>query len=214
MKRTLFLFSAAAAVVAMVSFSSCRKDPLKDMTNEESRIYITNHDSTANFTSYSTFSIVDSVAVLTRSSDSAKKALTDYDQKLIASVTAAMQQRGYTLVNKAAKPDLAVNLTRIDNSYTNISWNPGWWGGGGYWDPGYWGYPGGGWYWPSYYTVYQVNEKQVAIDLFDLKNPKNNKYTAVWNALWRGSGVWSTGNIDSMVQASFAQSAYLSKTAN
>ncbi|PSL47763.1 uncharacterized protein DUF4136 [Chitinophaga niastensis] len=212
MKKTLFLFSAAAALVAMVSFSSCRKDPLKDMTNEESRIYITNHDNSANFTSYSTFSIVDSVVVLTNRSDSAKKALTDYDKKLIASVTASMQQRGYTLVNKAAKPDLGVNLTRIDNSFTNISWNPGWWGGIGYWDPGYWGYPGGGWYWPSYYTVYQVNEKQVAVDLFDLKNPKNNKLTAVWNALWRGSGVWNIDNIDTMVQASFAQSPYLSKT--
>jgi hypothetical protein len=211
MKRILILLSAATAVVAMVSFSSCKKDPLKDMTDEESRIYITNHDKTADFTSYSTFSIVDSVAVLTRT-DSAKKALTDYDQKLIASVTAAMQQRGYTLVPRAAKPDLAVNLTRIDNSYTNISWNPGWWGGWGYWDPGYWGFPGGGWYWPDYYTIYRVNEKQVAVDVFDLRNPKNGKFTAVWNALWRGSGVWNINNVDTMVQASFAQSPYLSKT--
>jgi hypothetical protein len=212
MKRTMLLFSAVAAAIAIISFSSCRKDPLKDMTNEESRIYITNHDSNANFSSYGTFSIVDSVAVLSSRSDSAKKALTDYDKKLIASVTAALQQRGYTLVDKAAKPDLGVNLTRIDNSYTNISWNPGWYGGIGYWDPGYWGYPGGGWFWPSYYTVYQVNEKQTAIDIFDLKNPKDNKLTAVWNALWRGSGVWNINNVDSMVQASFAQSPYLTKS--
>ena len=123
-----------------------------------------------------------------------------------------MKQRGYTLVDKAAKPDLGINLTRIDNSYTSISWNPGWWGGPGYWDPGYWGYPGGGWFWPSYYNVYQVNERQTAIDLFDLKNPKDGKLTAIWNALWRGSGVWSTSNVDTMVQASFAQSAYLSKS--
>ncbi|MFY0254033.1 DUF4136 domain-containing protein [Chitinophaga sp. 30R24] len=211
MKRTLSLF-AAAAVVAMVSFNSCRKDPLDHMTNEESRIYITNHDSTANFTAYSTFSIVDSVAVLTSTRDSATKQLTDYDKKLIASVTAAMQQRGYTLVSRAAKPDLAVNLTRINNSYNSVTWTPGWWGGGGYWTPGYWGYPGVGWYWPSYYVVYRVNDKQVAIDLFDLKNPKNNQLTAVWNSLWRGTGVWDTNNIDQMVQASFSQSPYLSKT--
>ncbi|MGN7822464.1 DUF4136 domain-containing protein [Chitinophaga sp. 22536] len=212
MKRTMYLLSAVAALVAMISISSCRKDPLKDMTDEESRIYITNHDSTVDFTSYSTFSIVDSVAVLSRNSDSAKKALTTYDQQLIASVTAAMKQRGYTLVDKSAKPDLGINLTRIDNSYTSIGWNPGWWGGPGYWDAGWWGYPGGGWYWPSYYTVYQVNERQTAIDLFDLKNAKNDKFNVIWNALWRGSGVWSTSNVDPMVQASFAQSAYLSKS--
>ncbi|RBL88795.1 DUF4136 domain-containing protein [Chitinophaga flava] len=212
MKRTMYLLSTVAVVMAILSFSSCRKDPLKDMTDEESRIYITNHDAKADFTSYSTFSIVDSVVVLSRNSDSAKKALTTYDKQLIASVTAAMKQRGYTLVDKSAKPDLGINLTRIDNSYTSISWNPGWWGGPGYWDAGYWGYPGGGWYWPSYYNVFQVNEKQTAIDLFDLKNAQNDKFNVIWNSLWRGSGVWNTNNVDAMVQASFAQSAYLSKS--
>ncbi|MBV8252776.1 MAG: DUF4136 domain-containing protein [Chitinophaga sp.] len=208
MKRTIYLLSSIAAFAAMMSFSGCSKDPLKDMTPEESRIYITNHDTQANFKSYATFSIVDSVAVLSNRSDTSKKALTDYDKQLIASVTAAMQARGYTLVNKNAKPDLGVALTRIDNSFTNISWNPGYWGG--IWDPGYWGYPGGGWYWPSYYVVYQVSERQTAIDLFDLKNPgPNNQITAVWNALWRGTGVWTTSNVSSMVQASFDQSPYL-----
>lgn len=209
MKRTLFLLSTVAILVAMVSFSSCRKDPLNNMSDEESRIYITNHDSTANFSSYSTFSIVDSVVVLSNRNDSAKKALTDYDKKLIASVSAAMQQRGYTLVDKAAKPEMAINLTRIDNTFSAVSWNPGWWGG--YWDPGYWGFPGGGWYWPSYYTVYRVNERQVAIDLFDLKNAQNKQLKSIWNSLWRGTGVWNISNIDSMVKASFDQSSYLKK---
>ncbi|NIG57387.1 DUF4136 domain-containing protein [Chitinophaga sp. Cy-1792] len=208
MKRTIYLLSSIAAIVAIVSFSGCGKDPLKDMTPEESRIYITNHDSQTNFKSYATFSIVDSVAVLTNTSDSTKKALTDYDKQLIASVTAAMQERGYTLVGKNAKPDLGINLTRIDNTFYTTGWNPGWWGG--YWDPGYWGYPGFGWYYPPYYQVYQVRERQTAIDLFDLKNPgTNNQLTAVWNSLWRGTNVWTTSNVPSMVQASFAQSPYL-----
>ncbi|HVI48855.1 MAG TPA: DUF4136 domain-containing protein [Chitinophaga sp.] len=211
MKRTMLLLGTIAAVIAAMSFSGCRKDPLKDMTDEESRIYITNHDNNANFNSYNTFSIVDSVVVLSNRNDAAKKALTDYDKQLIASVKAAMQQRGYTLVDKSAKPDLGINLTRIDNSFTNVSWNPGWWSGPGYWDPGYWGYPGGGWWWPDYYVVYQVNEKQTAIDLFDLKNPKNDKFVAVWNSLWRGTGVWNINNVDTMVQASFAQSPYLTR---
>lgn len=211
MKRTLLLLSAATAFVATLSLSSCRKDPLKDMSDEESRIYITNHESQANFQSFTTFSIVDSVAVLS-SNTNEKKALTDYDRNLIAAVKTAMQQRGYTLVDKAAKPDLGITLTRIDNSYNNISWNPGYWGGyPGFWDPGYWGYPSWGWGWPSYYTVYQVQDKQVAIDVFDLKNPKNNKLIAVWNSLWRGSGVWNSKNIDSMTKAVFDQSPYLTK---
>jgi hypothetical protein len=204
--------STAAAVIATLSLSSCRKDPLKDMTDEESRIYITNRDNNANFTSYNTFSIVDSVAVASNN-DGEKRALTDYDKQLIATVTAAMKERGYTLVDKSSKPDLAINLTRIDNTFSSAYWDPGYWSGwGGYWDPWYWGFPGYGYYFPSYYTVY-YKERAVAVDLVDLKNAANNdkKLTTVWNAMFRGSGVWNGNNIDSMVKASFDQSPYLKK---
>jgi hypothetical protein len=112
-------------------------------------------------------------------------------------------------VGKSAKPDLAVNLTRIDNTYRAIYYDPGYWSGiGGYYDPFYWGYPGYGYYWPSYYQVYQ-RERAVSIDLIDLKNPKHNELVAIWNAMLRGSGVWDIANVDSMVTAVFAQSTYL-----
>lgn len=205
--------STAAAVITTLFLSSCRKDPLKDMTDEESRIYVTNRDNDANFSSYNTFSIVDSVAVASNN-ETEKRALTDYDKQLIATVKASMQARGYTLVDKASKPDLAINLTRIDNTFNSIYYNPGYWTGwGGYWDPFYWGFPGYGYYFPSYYTVY-YKERAVSVDLVDLKNAtdtKDKKLTAVWNAMFRGSGVWNINNIESMVKASFDQSPYLKK---
>jgi hypothetical protein len=202
----MLLMSAALGVV--LSLSSCGKDPLKDMTEEESRIYVTNRADSVDFTSYKTFSIADSVAVASNS-NTGERALTDYDKKLIADVTQSLQARGYTLVNRAAKPDLAVNLTRIDNTYSSVIYDPGYWSGiGGYFDPFYWGYPGYGYYWPTYYQVYQ-KERAVSIDMVDLKNPKNNQLVAVWNAMLRGSGVWNISNVDSMVSAIFAQSTYL-----
>ena len=206
MKRVMLLMSAALGVV--LSLSSCGKDPLKDMTEEESRIYVTNRADSVDFTSYKTFSIADSVAVASNS-NTGERALTDYDKKLIADVTQSLQARGYTLVNRVAKPDLAVNLTRIDNTYSSIIYDPGYWSGiGGYFDPFYWGYPGYGYYWPTYYQVYQ-KERAVSIDIVDLKNAKNNQLVAVWNAMLRGSGVWNISNVDSMVSAVFAQSTYL-----
>lgn len=206
MKRVMLLMSAALGVV--LSLSSCGKDPLKDMTEEESRIYVTNRADSVDFTSYKTFSIADSVAVASNS-NTEQRALTDYDKKLIADVTQSLQARGYTLVNRVAKPDLAVNLTRIDNTYSSIIYDPGYWSGiGGYFDPFYWGYPGYGYYWPTYYQVYQ-KERAVSIDIVDLKNPKNNQLVAIWNAMLRGSGVWNISNVDSMVSAVFAQSTYL-----
>jgi hypothetical protein len=208
MKRRIFLLSTVTAMIAVLSVSSCRKDPLKDMTAEESRIYITNFDDQINFASYSTFSIVDSVVVLSNSKDP-KKELTAYDSTFISEVTKNMQARGYTLVSKSAKPDLAINLSRIDNTFTSIYYNPGYWGGGlGYWDTGYWGYPGFGYFWPSYYTVYS-RERSAVIDLVDLKNRSNNQLTAIWNAMFRGTGVWNTSNVASMTKAVFDQSPYL-----
>lgn len=210
MKRVMLFMSVAA--LATATLAGCRKDPLDNLTEEESRIYITNHDAKADFTSYATFSIVDSVAVIANG-QTAKKELTNYDQQLIAAVKSQLEARGYTAVSKDAKPDLAVNLSRLDNTSYSAAYNPGYWSGfPGYWDTGYWGYPGYGYYWPSYYTVFQTRERSVSIDLLDLKNPAkegSNQLTAVWNAMLRGSGVWTSNNISSMVKAVFDQSAYL-----
>ena len=211
MKRVMYLMSAALMLTIFIS--SCSKDPLNDMTEEESRIYVTNRADSIDFTTYATFSIADSVAVISNSGDN-ERALTDFDKKLIADVSAAMTAKGYRRIERSAKPDLAVNLTRIDNTYSTIYYNPGYWSGiGGYYDPFYWGFGGYGYYWPSYYQVYQ-RERAVSIDLVDLKNPKNNQLVAVWNAMMRGSGVWNINNVDSMVTAVFAQSTYLKTSAN
>ncbi|WP_109698580.1 DUF4136 domain-containing protein [Chitinophaga deserti] len=212
MKKTGLMLSALA--VAMVLISSCRKEPLNDMTADESRIYVTNYDEKADFTSFKTFSIVDSVAVISNR-EASKKELTQYDKQLLAQLKSQMQSRGYTLVDKAAKPDLAMNVSRIDVTSTSIGYNPGYWAGfPGYWDAGYWGYPGFNYWFPSYYSVFRYNEKSVAIDLVDLKNAKsgNNQLTAIWNAMLRGTGVWNGNNIDSMVKSIFDQSQYLKTT--
>lgn len=214
MKRTGMILSAIA--VSALLISSCRKQPLNDMTEEESRIYVTNYNDTADFTSYKTFSIVDSVAVISNRED-AKKELTEYDVKLLNSLKTSLQGRGYTLVDKAAKPDLAVNVSRIDNTTTSIGYNPGYWAGyPGYWDSGYWGYPGFDYWFPSYYSVFRTREKSVVVDLLDLKNAAHadNKLNAIWNAMLRGTGVWNSDNIESMVKAVIDQSAYLKTTTN
>jgi hypothetical protein len=214
MKRTGMILSAIA--VSALLISSCRKEPLNDMTEEESRIYVTNYNDTADFTSYKTFSIVDSVAVISNRTDD-KKELTEYDVKLLNSLKTSLQGRGYTLVDKAAKPDLAVNVSRIDNTTTSIGYDPGYWAGyPGYWDSGYWGYPGYDYWFPSYYSVFRTREKSVVVDLLDLKNAPHadNKLNAVWNAMLRGTGVWNSANIESMVKAVIDQSTYLKASNN
>lgn len=216
MKRQV-LFLGAALSALTVLFSGCSKDPIKHLSADESRIYITNYDSTKDLSTFKTYSIADSAAVISNNRLQGK-ALTDYDAQVISALKSAMQQRGYVLVNKSAQPDLALNVSRISNTYSGVVSYPDYWSAyGSYYDPYYYGYPGYGYYAPSYYSygVYQIQEGGLSVDLLDLKDAtaNGNKIQPVWTALARGTGVFNTANAASQVQAFFAQSPYL-KTNN
>src|ERR1700712_2754658 len=114
MKRKVLVWSLALSAITIV-FSSCRKDPLNNLSADESRIYVTQYDSTVNFSGFKTYSIVDSVAVITNDR-LAGKAHTKYDSLVIATVKAAMAQRGFVLVDTKSKPDLGVNVSRITST--------------------------------------------------------------------------------------------------
>lgn len=188
---------------------SCTKEPLNNLTQEESRIYITNSDSTTNFTGYKTYSISDSVVVL----DNGKsyKDLNPADQAYIDAVNKYMQQRGYGLVNKSDNPDIGIDVNRIYNTSTGYySYTDYWDYYGGYWDPYYWGYGGYGYYVPTSYGIYQITEGAMSIDMLDLKNAESKgKIDIIWNGLIRGEGTFSASNADGIVKALFDQSTYL-----
>jgi len=209
MKQYAIVPLAAAALFMLVS---CTKDPIKNLSADESRLYITNRDSSTNFSSFKTFSIADSVAII--SNDHARQKTRDaFDTAFIAAFTDAMLQRGYTLVQKDQNPDLGINVNNIINTYSGyIDYGSYYDGYYGYWDPYYWGYPGFGYY-GSYIGTYQVNEGLISVDMFDLKDAAaNGKIKAVWNGVIRGSGNGSSANISSNVKALFDQSPYIKVT--
>lgn len=199
---------ALLSSIALIAFG-CRKQPLDNMTQEESRIYITDHDSTMNFTDYHTFSISDSVALI--ENGKAQKQLNDVDAAYIDAVKQQMETRGYTLVSKEAKPDLGLTVNRIVSTSTGVISNGSYWDDYSYyWDPYYWGYPGYGYYLPYSYSVYKVTEGAVSVDMLDLMNAlKDQKLNVVWTGLIRGSGIYKTDVASSQVKALFDQSPYL-----
>jgi hypothetical protein len=135
---------ALLAVTSAFVLSSCTKDPLNEMTEEESRIYITARDSTANFSSYKTYSIVDSVSLIDNSRFAGKEA-TSWDLQVITSIQNAMNARGYVPVDRAQNPDLGINVSRLYNTTSNLVDLSSYYNGyGGYYDPYYWGYGGYG----------------------------------------------------------------------
>ena len=205
--KNILLTISAAAVVGLLG--NCTKEPLNNLTEDESRIYITNRDSTASFSAYKTFSIVDSVSVI-NNNRLEKKALTDYDAAVIDALKSRLQQQGYTLVNKDQTPDLGINVSRIYNTYTGVVSYPDYWGSYyGYYDPFYWGYPGYGYGFPAYYGTYEITEGALSVDALDLKNAASDKQIdGVWMGLVRGSGVFQTGNVPNHIKNLFDQSEY------
>ena len=206
MKKTGALLAAAALVL---SLGACQKDAVSNLSTEESRIYITDHDSTVNFSSYRTYSISDSVAVI--DGNQSTKQLDDADAAYITAVKKYMDGMGYTLVAKNDNPDLGVDISHIINTSTGVVSYPDYWGYyDAYYDPYYWGYGGYDYYVPYAYDVYTVREGALSIDLLDLKNAAStNKINLVWTGVIRGEGIFNASTADSQVKALFDQSSYL-----
>ena len=198
----------AVGILMLVAFG-CKKDPLDHMTVDESRIYITDHDSTLNFGSFKTFSVSDSVARI--ENGEASMQLNDADVAYISAVKQEMKSRGFTQVSKDADPDLGLVVNRIISTSTGvISYGSYWDRYSYYWDPYYWGYPGYGYYLPYQYAVYQLREGAVSVDMVDLKNANTNKkLNVVWTGLIRGTGIYNADVAASQVKALFDQSPYL-----
>ncbi len=201
------------AMISGFAITACNKQPTDNLSNEESRIYITDYDSSVHFTSYKTYSISDSIAVI--DGNQSVKQLTAADQTYIDAVKKYMSQNGFTLVDKNSSPDLGVDVSRVINTSTGVISYPDYYGYyNDYWDPYYWGYGGYDYYSPYSYGVYSIQQGAVSIDMLDLKNASvNNKIEMVWTGLIRGEGLANAASADSQVKALFDQSPYL-KTNN
>ncbi|HWB91609.1 MAG TPA: DUF4136 domain-containing protein [Puia sp.] len=208
-QRTILI----GAVLGILVLSGCRKDPLNHLTNDESRIYVTNYDTTVNFSSFTTFSIADSVAVV-QDNQLAGRSITGFDSSVIGLVAGAMTQAGYKQVAKTASPDLAIDITRVYNTSTAIFDYSNYWDYyGDYWDPYYWGYPDYGYYDPYAVGTYSITTGALEIDLLDLRDAPadSNKIRVIWTGMARGEQVFNPANVNTEVSALFAQSGYLKK---
>ena len=208
MKRMIGITMLAITGIALLS--SCTKDPINNLTEEESRIYITNRNSTADFSTYKTYSIPDSVYVIDNNNFRGGQATT-WDLQALASVRNALESRGYVRVARSQSPDLGVNISRMYNTTTNVVDLQNYWGGyGGYYDPFYWGYGGYGYGYPSAYALVESTEAMVSVEILDLKNaPANRTINVIWNGLIRGSNVFTTTAVTTGVDALFQQSPYI-----
>ena len=206
----IFRMKLLSGILIGLALTSCTKDVDNNLDAGEKPLYITKPDAATEFNSYATFSLADSVAVISNN-QLVERVRTNYDAALINAIAEQMTSRGYTRVAQAEQPDLGISISRIYNDYTGIIDYTDYWGDySGYWDPYYWGYPGYDYYFPPAYGTYTVTEGGVAIDMFDLKNAAGtNQLRQVWSGLIRGTGTFNTSLVPTHAQALFQQSPYL-----
>lgn len=194
-KASLFL------LIASLGLMSCSKDPISDLSNEESLVYITNHDKSANFSQFKTFSIVDSVLIV--ENNRTGTSLDDIDRAILQRIVTNMQNLGYKYVGPKEKPDVGINVTWITNTYLNVVSQYY----GGYWGGGY------GYGYPSYYNYYETSESSWLISMLDFKNPQTTPtgktFNVIWDAQIRGAAIGDQNLIEKMADSIFGQSAYL-----
>jgi len=203
----------AALGLLVLSIASCVKQPANNLTEDESRIFITNRDSTVNFSAFKTVAVTDSVSVI-QNNQLVERSSAGFDQQLLAAFKSNLQAAGYTVIDKASSPDLLLNVSRVYNDYTGlISYNDYYGGYGGYYDPYYWGYTGYSYAYPAFYGTYTITEGGISADLIDARDAgTTNQLKIVWNGLIRGAGTFNQSKIDANVKALFDQSTYLKTT--
>jgi len=202
--------------VAVTGIISCKKAP---DTSQLSAAFIvaTSRSKNANFSSYSTFFIADTISRISNEVGNQDTVITGpVAQQVVGEIKAQMTARGYTFLPRPGRPDLEMRALAIKQVNTGVAYPPGWW-----W--GYPGYPGGCWYWgcyPPYYpvypTVYQYNVGDFIMETYDMKNAdENNNLQDIWYV--QLSGVLSSTDatnvqrtIDGLKQA-FTQSPYVQK---
>lgn len=206
--KPILLLSAAALLMT----SACKNlPPFENLSSNF--VVVTKYDTSVDFTTYKTFSIRDTITVIT--GDPRDSVWYDANaQSIIAEVVKNMKAAGYTEAPTHQTADLAVQLIGIRNT-TIYAVPPGyWWGYPGWAPPCYWGYCGGYGYWYPYWFTYSVNTGSIVCEIADLKNA--NKLGKI-NILWDGIGSGQIGSSTSFivnqclltVDQAFQQSPYL-----
>lgn len=198
MKKIILLLSCTTMFVACVT-----PPDYEDLSSE--LIVATNRDLAADFTTYNTFYVSDTIVNLGGTDEDTIWHDDDATQ-IVARIKQNMLDRGYTYVQAHQNPDLgmAVGVVKV----LNIEYYPGWYGG----------YPG--WYWWGYYpyypwsTVYTYDTGSLIVDTYDLKNAEaNNQLRALWGTVSFGAlGDSSSGNInraENSIDQAFEQSPYV-----
>lgn len=181
-------------------------------TIEDYDVAITNYDKGADFSSFSTFAIPDTIVYF--ANDKNAKLNHQFDEQIIQVVTDNFIKRGYSKVENPETASFIVTVSAfsnvnysyyIDNWYNNWNWYWGWWPGGAF-NPYYPWYP---------VSVYAYQSSSVVIDMISTTARSDNKVNVIWSGiadgLLQGTQQSIINRVNTQLNQCFVQSPYLKK---
>lgn len=202
-------------LMAPLAFASCEKDADTDKLDNNFVVY-TNYDKNANFSSFSTYYLPDSILIIGDKKE-AEYWNDENAQKIINTYATNMANKGYLRTDNKEEADLGLQVSYVKSTYfvTNYGEPQWWWGYPGYWGVPYWG-DWGEWYYP-YAVTYSYSTGSFVTELLNLDAPQgqNAQLPILWTAYMSGllSGTTSV-NVSLAIEAvdqAFTQSDYLKK---
>lgn len=157
-----------------VLFTQCEPVPGAEELNQN-LVVQTNYDATANFNSYSTYTLTLDTLGLISDNPADTLIVGDYAHSVTSVIKANMDSRGYTYVDKSQSPDLGFNAFIVNdfNVYQSISY-PRY--GGGYYSPYY------GYYYPVVNT-YAFNSAVLILQLVDFNQlDSKGQFKVIWTS--------------------------------
>jgi hypothetical protein len=205
MKKKYFFLACCSVVVL-----ACRKTPDTSQLTVNFVVQ-TSKEPNADFGSYKTYYIADTIARITTDPNDSLWIGPDAKQ-LVDAVKGNMNARGYTFVaTRYSHPDLGLGLTVLKDLNITVMYPGYWWG---YWGGCYWGYCGYPPYYPYYGpVVYSVPTGTIVLDMIDLKNAATNEKLYVpWASVMSGGLGYTSDDLQLGVEAinqAFDQSPYI-----
>jgi hypothetical protein len=211
-RRVLYGVSVLAAGVIMM-LAGCYPGEVESVQELDLVVTLFNQD--ANFSAYKTYAMPDSIIhicdVPAEEQNCPSELTRRYDAQILSQIETNLRNTGFT---EAADPQQADVLVVVAANASDIV---GYAYYGWYWN--YWyGYPGGGWYYPGYYPGYAVPYEYTTgtllINMFDpaKADTTNKRLGGVWLAAVNGllgEGGNAQTRINTSIDQAFAQSPYL-----
>ena len=186
-----------------IVFISCYKAPTDTIYESDLDMVITEYDRNRDYAvvyDSGTFFVSPELALASNVEDVDSSILNDpfFKNAIIGTINAEMQALGYRKIDSSVSnetPDIYIPVVISYISTKGVSYQPIYWGGGGYG----WGYPSYGWggyYYPTYSFVpqyYSYDSGSLLIDWMDLKNARPPNYIIPEDTIPEIDIVWHAG---------------------